>query len=174
MIVMSSFLLVNDDFSAWARVDDADAPTRRYLLGRTWGNGPMIGWCCLNPSSATVDDDPSVRRMIGFSKRENAGSLLLGNLSDLIETDPERMLKRLSGEHVYSRGAEHVIEMCETIVCAWGATVDRDPRLVAAASRFIRDARAAGRRVVCLGVTARGRPRHPLYLRSDAKMVELW
>jgi uncharacterized protein DUF1643 len=53
----------------------------RWTAERAWGAGPMIVWCCLNPSYADgKKDDPTMWRMIGFSYRWGFGSMVVVNV----------------------------------------------------------------------------------------------
>ena len=63
----------------------------RYRLWRCWDASKwklaIIG---LNPSTAThEEDDPTIRRCIGFAKRDGYGGLLMLNLFALRSTDPK-------------------------------------------------------------------------------------
>lgn len=51
----------------------------RYVLEREWAlHGKTLTWCMLNPSTAdALDDDPTIRKCIGFSKRWGFGSLVV-------------------------------------------------------------------------------------------------
>lgn len=60
----------------------------------------VVGWdkpalfIMLNPSTADADiDDPTVRRCIGFAKREMCSSLTVVNLYALRATDPRQLMK---------------------------------------------------------------------------------
>lgn len=53
----------------------------RYELRRSWNPRPACGWIMLNPSRAdATDDDPTVRRCLGFASAWGYGSLLIHNL----------------------------------------------------------------------------------------------
>jgi len=65
----------------------------RYSLGRRWTPGEkllvVIG---LNPSTAdATQDDPTIRRCVGFAKRWGFGGLLMLNLFAYRATDPEEL-----------------------------------------------------------------------------------
>lgn len=41
----------------------------RYHLWRRWDTGPSVMWIMLNPSTADADeDDPTIRRCVGYAK----------------------------------------------------------------------------------------------------------
>ena len=149
----------------------SDCGNFRYRLERRWGGGSDCVFVMLNPSTADAsEDDPTVRRCIGFARREGCGSLTVVNLFSLRSTDPAALLT-----HGIKNGPEsnrHIREAVEAargpVICAWGAhkaTVGRD-------STVLDLIRSAGHTPLCLGRTKAGAPRHPLYLRSNAPLTE--
>lgn len=61
----------------------------RYWLSRTWGDTPPLVVIGLNPSTAdAMQDDPTIRRCIGFARREGCGGLMMLNLFAFRATDP--------------------------------------------------------------------------------------
>ena len=61
----------------------------RYRLDRRWADGPTCGFIMLNPSTADAEvDDPTIRRCIGFAKREACGALIVVNIYPLRATKP--------------------------------------------------------------------------------------
>lgn len=145
----------------------------RYLLLRIWDQAlPLLGWCCLNPSTADhLVDDPSLTRMIGFSREFGYGGLLLGNQFGLRATDPCELT--YCADPIGPDNDHHLLSALAglDVVCAWGASVPtywrHRPAAVAAQLRE-RDARLHH-----LGLTKDGHPRHPLYLRGDTPLT-LW
>lgn len=143
----------------------------RYRLTRNWGPAPMLPFVMLNPSTADADiDDPTIRRCIGFAKREGAGGIVVSNVYGFRATSPaymrdaydphgplnESYLQQLAMESLASR---------MPIVCAWGT--HGNPGAEQALSLFEDE----GVRLVCLGKTADGHPRHPLYVKGDQPLV---
>ena len=145
----------------------SDCGRYRYRLDRRWGNGPTMGFVMLNPSTADAEvDDPTIRRCIGFAKREGCGSLQVVNLFAFRATDPEELYA--ADDPVGPGNDNHVryvLNRARIAVAAWGAhRLARDPG----------DALAKGwRRMVCLGKTKAGAPRHPLYVRKDAPLIPI-
>jgi hypothetical protein len=144
----------------------------RYSLWRTWNAAaPALVVIGLNPSTADATvDDPTIRRCIGFAKRERLGGLVMLNLFGLRATDPSVMLRhaapigpdndRLIMEAVHANRL-----LGSVFVAAWGvhgAHMSRDHEM-----------RGMVRGLKCFGVTQTGYPRHPLYLRGDAPLVDL-
>lgn len=160
------------------RLADADLSpcgTYRYTLWRWWEepsvNVDALTVIGLNPSTAdALQDDPTIRRCVGFAKREGCGALLMLNLFALRATDPATL--RL---HPNPIGPANDLALNDWIQCArdrgtpvvaaWGAHGALHGRAAAIVSRF------PGLR--CFGVTKDGHPRHPLYLRADTPLVPL-
>jgi len=62
----------------------------RYRLWRRWdAECPTMVWIMLNPSTADAEvDDPTIRRCIGFARREHCGGIEVVNLYALRATNP--------------------------------------------------------------------------------------
>lgn len=134
----------------------------RYMLGRRWGAGPACVFVMLNPSTADAEqDDPTIRRCIGFAKREGCGGLVVVNLYAFRATDPKGLLTATdpvgSENDAYIAGALSMPE--RIVVAAWGAG-DRMRRAKTVLARH-------PGRFVCLGLSKDGHPRHPLYIKRD-------
>jgi hypothetical protein len=145
----------------------------RYRLDRRWSDGPAMGFIMLNPSTADADkDDPTIRRCIGFAKREGCGALIVVNLYALRATKPaELWATRPDQRHGPRSSIEYdgaIRQVDGPLIAAWGAEVVRnDPEMDEMARWY------HGRRLLCLGKTKDGHPRHPLYVRSDAPLVPI-
>lgn len=142
--------------------------TYRYRLDRRWGDGPTCGFIMLNPSTADADlDDPTVRRCIGFARREGCGALMVGNLFAVRATDPEAMA---DADDPYGPENRHFLQnMAERVdgplIAAWGAHWMASD----IGSHWV--AETFGSRLMCLGKTKSGAPRHPLYVKGDAPLI---
>lgn len=154
----------------------------RWTATRAWGAGPCVLWCLLNPSVADGKrDDPTMRRMMGFSHRWGFGSMIVVNVYPFISSStPELRL------WCASWGIEHsakeawikntyvvsaAMDKATTLVAAWGNGVDRDDIEV-----FLDHARPCidtsehdgfgnvkvPAEWMCLGQTGLGNPIHPL------------
>lgn len=146
----------------------------RYELSRRWDMPPTkpAVFVMLNPSTADADvDDPTIRRCIGFAQRESVSGLVVVNLFAWRATDPDELLQVPEpvgpGNSAYVRSA---LDNAGLVVVACGALHRR------LASRhpltwIVDIAAAADVRLMCLGTTRAGWPRHPLYVRRDAKLV---
>jgi len=159
------------DFPSEAWADLSRCGRYRYALGRRWGAGAEALFVLLNPSTAdAAADDPTLRRCMGFARREGCGASRTVNLFAWRATAPRDLATAESaGEdivgHRNARALGAALAECDgPVVVGWGAHATAVPRAVALA----RTAAVQGRTLLCLGVTKAGQPRHPLYLRADA------
>lgn len=159
----------------------------RYELTRQWGSFDrqmiVIG---LNPSTADAStDDPTIRRCVSFAKREGCGRLVMLNLFALRSTDPHVLRT-----HSNPIGPENDATLLAwasrssystLVVAAWGAHVPGGfyaPHMGQGWRGYHRDhvvvqIFGGPEHVLCFGHTAKGHPRHPLYLASDTPLQPL-
>ena len=141
----------------------------RYRLWRRWDRSrPSIAFCMLNPSTADQrSDDPTIRRCIGFARAWGFGGVEVVNIFALRATDPRKL--RRARDPVGERNDAYLLAAAarsELMVIAWGvhgALLARDIRTRAMLSRRAR--------LLALGWTKSGAPRHPLYLRRDVRPI---
>lgn len=171
---MSTGLFGEIDESAISREANLSADgVYRYRLIRNWCptmKHPWCGWIMLNPSTADHHaDDPTIRRCMNFSRVWGYGGICVLNLFALRATNPHAMWG-----HQDPVGPNNDLEIrktfdvCPIWVAAWGSMghlMDRDLTVMGMA-------KAAGTKVVCLGVTREGHPKHPLYLPGTAQQME--
>lgn len=161
--------------SAWSR--ESDGGTYRYELSRRWSYAMPRRTACfvmLNPSTADgAVDDPTIRRCVGFARREGCGGMRVVNLSPLRATHP-RDLHPIPAELADDNVArvEWVARRADLVIAAWGASV---PPFLRPERDAVLDIlrRRIGHELMCLGHTMNGSPRHPLYVPGDAELVEL-
>jgi hypothetical protein len=156
----------------WGRSDALfnEAGTHRYLLTRRWGQGGVTAtFVMLNPSTATArEDDPTIRRCVGFARREGCNALTVVNLFGLRSTDPAVL--REHPDPVGERNDEFIGQHClpgRLVVLAWGAHGELDGRGPRVALRLA----AAGVTLSCFGLTGNGQPLHPLYQAADTPLI---
>jgi len=134
----------------------------RYVLWRIWDDDmPKVMFIGLNPSTADeTDDDPTIRRCIGFAKRWGFGGVYMLNIFAYKAVQPEQMKKAAD-----SIGAENdgylarYAEMSSLVIGAWGNHGVYLNRGAGVIEMFPT--------MQCMKMTKRNQPAHPLYLRSD-------
>lgn len=144
-------------------------PRYRYTLWRRWADGAAANFIMLNPSTATeAADDPTIRRCVGFARAWGCGGIVVTNLFAFRATDP-KCLREVDDPFGPANDC-HVVDEARAsavVVAAWG--VGGGYR--SAAQCMAETLRAHGVRLQCLGVTKDGHPRHPLYVKGDAKLI---
>ncbi|WYP26025.1 DUF1643 domain-containing protein [Alkalihalobacillus sp. FSL W8-0930] len=142
--------------------------TYRYLLNRVWerDTGKVV-FVMLNPSTADGrEDDPTIRRCVGFAKDWGYGGLEVVNLFALRSTDPKQLLV-----HTEPVGAENdaailaAVHEADLVVAAWGSMENKLKR-----DRMVLNL-LNEKEVYCLTTTRDGHPRHPLYVRREQEPV---
>lgn len=142
----------------------------RYSLSRLWGEGdiPGVTFVMLNPSTAdALQDDPTIRRCIGFAKREGFDSLDVVNLFGLRSTRPQGLL---ASPDPVGPGNMEMVEAIfmdsSLIIAGWGSFkgLNLRPQIEAIL--------ALGHPLKCLGTNTDGMPKHPLYLPSDTPLQD--
>ena len=141
----------------------------RYLLTRRWSCEPLLAFVMVNPNTAdATTDDPTIRRCIGFARREGAGGIAVLNLYALRSLRPVGLLDHPDPEGPYNQQSwrkalndDHV----GALVAAWGTSAPRG----LPASHALDTHRS--QEWLCLGRTADGSPRHPLYAWADTPLV---
>ncbi len=142
--------------------------TWRYVLRRRWSSEPAIAFVLLNPSTADeTEDDPTIRRCIGYARAWGYGALTLGNLFAFRATKPKNM--RAAPDPVGPANDDALLaltlESDGRVICGWGAHGAHQGRS-AEVYRLLRQWAVVPQ---ALAVTAAGEPGHPLYLRGDLK-----
>lgn len=144
--------------------------TYRYLLSRDLGvldHIGCLGWVMLNPSTADESrDDPTIRKVRGFTLRAGYGSFRVANLFPMRATSPKNLHAASEAErmgHPAEQADEAVELLCRdssAVVLAWGMHGGRYPKRVRRVAEIVV---ASGRPAYCiLGQTRNGQPRHPL------------
>lgn len=145
-----------------------ESGTYRYRLWRRWGTGAPLLFILLNPSTAdAADDDPTLRRCVGFARRWGFDGVEIVNVFGLRATDPSRL--RTAADPVGPENDRHIRRAARAaglVMAGWGNGGTFGGR-AGALARLL-----DGRRPLhCLGRTASGQPKHPLYVRADAPVL---
>lgn len=140
--------------------------TWRYTLERVWGSGEAAVFIGLNPSTADeTEDDPTIRRCIGFAQSWGYDRLIMCNLYAYRSTDPKGLLATPDPVGPENDVALQVsAEGAGVVVAAWG--VHGKPDRVGHVRGLLPD-------LLCLGHTKAGAPKHPLYLPKDTPLEVL-
>jgi len=157
----------------------------RYTLDRQWDR--TLPTCCfvmLNPSTANgTEDDPTIRRCIGFARRLDCGSLHVVNLHSYRATKPSDLYDAATAgidtspprnRDVIRQAIARFGRNNHALIAAWGANATH--REVSIFTEIVdEEAFKSGMKpcVLALGFTKAGQPRHPLMLRSDTPL-NLW
>jgi hypothetical protein len=147
----------------------------RYRLTRGWNSQPPVMWIMLNPSKADhLKDDPTIRRVIGFSMNHGFGSCIVHNLFALRSTEKSNLLTHVV-KSVGKENDEHIIDDAVLpdgtqkmpIICAWG-TLDKRLRWRAVdVLKYLE-----GLTLHALKIGNLGDPAHPLYLPNTLRIQE--
>lgn len=145
----------------------------RYSLTRRWAPGPATAvFVMLNPSTADADrDDPTIRRCAGFARREGASGLSVVNLYAFRATSPADLWAvpdpvGPENDAVLAATLRKAADHGWPVIAAWGAHARPDR-----VGRVADLSAVCGSRLLALGVTRDGSPRHPLYLRKDSPLT---
>ncbi len=140
------------------RKSELDEPTK-----------PSVLFVMLNPSTAdATKDDPTIKRCRRFAKDWGCAGIMVVNLYAYRATDPKEL------RHVddpYGPGNVEclvkVLSDWNEVVCAWGGKASDE-----AVAKFKALARARNVKLMCLGTTQSGSPRHPLFIRASKQLEE--
>ena len=133
----------------------------RYSLAREWDKSKnKILYIMFNPSKADDNrDDPTIRRLIDFTKKFNYGGFLVGNIFTKITPNPKEIDKSSGITYKNSKELLKLIKKVDQIVYAWGNSIE-EPKIL----------KEAILKPKCFGKNFNGTPKHPLYLPSSSKL----
>ena len=150
----------------------------RYFLSRTWDDerAPLL-FVMLNPSTADAEqDDPTIRKCIGFSQRLGYGGIEVMNLYAYRATKPAdlKAAHYPVGEHndefILGRSVRvRDLWREKTVICGWGANA----RGLSRPGEVLRKLREHGMTPMGLSFTADGIPCHPLMLPYSCAPLEI-
>lgn len=148
----------------------------RYSLDRHWGEDEastrILHLLMLNPSTADgLEDDPTIRRCIGFARGLGYDGLKVVNLFALRSTDPRGL--RPHADPIGPRNDEILATCMDSLagsymVAAWGS----EAFAIGRARQVHEMAVARGVALKTWKTTKAGHPGHPLYIRGDAVLMD--
>ncbi len=130
-------------------------------------------WIMLNPSTADArEDDPTIRRCMGFSERWGFDRMLVGNLFAYRCTDPAGLnFAQQEGFDIVGPRTNEVLmqlaEQAEMVVLGWGANGVRWAHRGAWVAKNITPIAPA---MFMLARTANKQPGHPLRLPYESEL----
>ena len=139
----------------------------RYLLWREWDIGSKtVSFIMLNPSRADAEiNDPTITRCINFARSWGYGRLEVINLFAYRTSKPS--LLKQAAKPIGKDNDRFIIESVDRsdkVVLAWGNHGTWQQQ-----DLFVLQLLKNHKHLYSLGITKRGCPRHPLYLRSTTK-----
>ncbi len=143
----------------------------RYVLWRTWDKGANhVTFIGLNPSTADeTEDDPTIRRCIGFAKSWGFGGINMVNLFAFRATSPKEMIAESCPIGIENDGyLQMYLEKHGPNVACWGnhgKHLDRGFDVICLLGK---------KNLSVFGLTSKGQPKHPLYLKKDSKLIHNW
>ena len=140
------------------------------MLERTWDETkPKVLFIMLNPSTADhKQDDPTIRRCIGFAKELGFGSLIIANLFAYRATYPSDLVK--AEDPIGRRNLEFLRKAqrhSDRVITAWGLSQvvkKLNPEKILSTIYQWES--------YSLGYCQDGTPRHPLYLKKDTDLIK--
>jgi hypothetical protein len=141
----------------------------RYLLRRWWGpDEKVLLWILLNPSTADgLTSDATLRRCMDFTHREGYHRLAVVNLYAWRSPDPKELrqvrdpIGPLNDHYIAQAG-----HCADKIIIGWGNNSfhGRDHEVLDLLGRS---------HIWTFGLTNKGQPRHPFYLKRDEPLIPL-
>lgn len=145
----------------------------RYELWRGWGLSTYLSrvpayimFVGLNPSTADAElDDATIRRCVDFAARLDYTRIVMTNLFGFRATQPDDMM--LVSDPIGPKNDEHLLALAKNahrVMACWGAHgtyLGRDEIVTNLLPRML-----------CLGLTKHGHPKHPL--RLSKHILPIW
>jgi hypothetical protein len=143
----------------------------RYVLWRRWSGADVMVWVMLNPSTADHEvDDQTIRKCVGFAKREGCGGIEVVNLYAYRSRDPMVLCDVEDPEGPDNRRTWEALlarYWRGPVVAAWGGSF---PRCLAPSRAYKAADPSAW---LCLGHTTEGHPRHPSRIAYSTPLVPM-
>ncbi|MBN2531874.1 MAG: DUF1643 domain-containing protein [Spirochaetales bacterium] len=143
----------------------------RYYLIRRWNTKKQVlMWVMLNPSTADDEnDDHTIRKIVGFSKRFNAGTAIVVNLYAYRATNPSLLFRNPKVDYI-GKANDHTLKkyksFADKIVFACG-THAKPERLIEVYNML----RPQYGDIYCLKKNKDGTPAHPARLPYNSRLI---
>lgn len=145
----------------------------RYSLERVWSNTneKRACWIMLNPSTAdAAKDDPTIRKVVGFSQRFGCGGCSVVNVYPYRATSPADL--RRAGYPNDATNNAHIraaVTGSSVVIAAWGGHAQEMG--VSRVTDILRERCGPARPCIALRIGKTGAPHHPLYVPYDVRPV---
>lgn len=139
----------------------------RYVLWRIWNSKKgLVCYIGLNPSTADEkEDDHTITRLIHFTEQEGYGGFYIVNLFSSRSRNFDDVKSSISPIGIKTNSYIKTYTRKSNLVCLiWGGKgvyLNRDKEVIKGLALFS---------LMCLGVTNKGNPKHPLYLPNSTRM----
>jgi len=140
----------------------------RWEIRRVWDRAlPLAAWLMLNPSKADGEiDDPTLLRIIHFSRMIGAGGLIGVNMIPYRATDPADMLRALRqgllSPEILSLNLDYVLAASREAKFHFVAFGVVAPELAWHRRRALEQFSRRADQLLCLGLSPAGWPLHPV------------
>lgn len=156
-------------------------PTERYRYTLTRELDPLnpqsLLAVCLNPSTATAqENDPTVRRLMGYAHAWGFGRLTVCNVFSFRGTDPKSLYQvadpigPANDSHIHDEALRH-----DLVLCGWGnhgcEVKSAHGDFTSRGSNVRQLLEAAGVQPMVFGLSGKLQPLHPLYLANDMPAI---
>ena len=133
----------------------------RYKLSRHWDlNKPQILYIMLNPSIGNESiDDPTIKRLLSFTRKFDYGGFFVGNLFTYITPNPKTLDTSIGLTNINLNILHNLVLKVDKVVYAWGNSIEEPNEF----KKFISGP-------MCFGKNLNGTPSHPLYLPSSSEL----
>jgi len=133
----------------------------RYKLSRHWDlNKPQILYIMLNPSIGNESiDDPTIKRLLSFTRKFDYGGFFVGNLFTYITPNPKTLDTSIGLTNKNLNILHNLVSKVDKVVYAWGNSIEEPNEF----KKFISGP-------MCFGKNLDGTPSHPLYLPSSSEL----
>ena len=135
----------------------------RYELSRHWDLSKSdILFIMLNPSIANEDiDDPTIKRLISFTREFNHGGFFVANLFTYITPYSKTLDTSIGLTKLNLKTIKNLVNKVDGVIYAWGNSIKEPQEL----KNLVKNPK-------CFGKNLNGTPKHPLYLSSNSKLIK--